>query len=91
MIGDTMARLGRIADALSYYESARRLETSAAVRKTLSHKIADSKATLRIAPENAARQPLLHEALEQDRVVRPRLQARVTQPSGPPAKGGVTQ
>jgi len=91
MIGDTMARLGRIADALSYYESARSLETSAAVRKTLSHKIAESKASLRIARENAARQPLLHEALEQDRVVRPRLQARVTQPSGPAAKGGVTQ
>jgi hypothetical protein len=89
-IGDTMNRVGRLADALSYYQTARRLEPSLAVRKTLLRKIADVKSALHIEQQNAARQPLLHEALEQDRVVRPRLLARVTAPPKPAvAKGGV--
>ena len=76
VIGDTMARLGRRADALSYYQNARSFESSAAVRKTLAIKIASTKSTLKIQQENAARQPILHQALEQDRVVRPRVVAR---------------
>ena len=76
MIGDTMSRLGRLADALSYYQNARSLETATTVRKTLTRKITETKSSLRILRENAARQPILHEALEQDRIVRPRLQAR---------------
>jgi predicted Zn-dependent protease len=75
MIADTMSRLGRYADALSYYQTARKLETSADVRKALLRRIADMKSVLRMQQQNAARQPLLHEALEQDRIVRPRLLA----------------
>ena len=89
-IGDTMSRVGRLADALSYYQMARRLEPSPTVRKKLLRTIADTKSVLRIEHQNAARQPLLHEALEQDRVVRPRLLARVTPAHKlPTAKGGV--
>jgi len=73
MIADSMSRLDRFADALSYYQTARHLETSADVRKVLLRKIAGLKSVLRMQQQNAARQPLLHEALEQDRVVRPRL------------------
>jgi tetratricopeptide (TPR) repeat protein len=92
MIGDTMIRLTRLADAVSYYQTARQLETSPAVRKTLYRKIADAKASLRIQQQNAARQPILHEPLEQDRVVRPQLVARVTPvPKAATAKGGVKQ
>ena len=91
LIADAMARVGRLSDALSYYQTERRLETSAAGRKLASRNIADIKATLRIQRENAARQPLLHEALEQDRVVRPRLVARAASTSGATAKGGVKQ
>jgi tetratricopeptide (TPR) repeat protein len=92
MIGDTMSRLNQLGDAVSYYETARRLENSPAVRKALLRKIADTKAALQIERQNAARQPLLHEALEQDRVVRPQLLARVTQaPKAAPGKGGVKQ
>jgi hypothetical protein len=76
MIGETMARLNRLPDAVSYFEIARRSQTSPAARKDLAHKIADLKAALRIQRQNAARQPLLHEALEQDRIVRSRLLAR---------------
>jgi cellulose synthase operon protein C len=76
MIGETMARLNRLPDAVSYFEIARRSQTSPAARKDLAHKIADLKVALRIQHRNAARQPLLHEALEQDRIVRPQLLAR---------------
>jgi len=90
MIGDAMSRLGRFSDALSYYQAARRIETSPAIRKTLLRKIADTRGVLRIQHQNAARQPLLHEALEQDRVIRPRLVARVAPaPKAAAAKGGV--
>jgi cellulose synthase operon protein C len=75
-IGDTMMRVGRLGDAVSYFDIARRSENVAATRQRLSHKIATAKAELRMEQQNAARQPLLHEALEQDRVVRPRLVAR---------------
>ena len=92
MIGDVMSRLNRLTEAVSYYDTARRMEDSAAIRKALLRKIADAKSTLRIEHQNAMRQPLLHEALEQDRVVRPRLMARVTPvPKMANAKGGVKQ
>jgi cellulose synthase operon protein C len=77
LVGETMERLDRLPDALSYFELARRFEDSPAARKESSRKIASLKATLRRQQQNAARQPLLHEALEQDRMVRPRLLARV--------------
>ncbi len=77
MLGDTMSRLNRLDDAVAYYDSARRVESSPTVRKVLLRKIAEAKATLRVQRQNAIRQPLLHEALEQDRVVRPRLLARL--------------
>ncbi len=75
-IGDTMKRVGRFADALSYYQTARSRETSPPAKKVLLRKMDEMRATLRIEQQNAARQPILHEALEQDRVVRPRLLAR---------------
>jgi predicted Zn-dependent protease len=75
MVGDVMMRLNRPSEAVSYFELARRLPEPPESRKESRKKIADLKATLRIEQQNAARQPLLHEALEQDRVVRPRLLA----------------
>jgi predicted Zn-dependent protease len=86
MMGDVMNRLGRTADAETYYEGAREFESSPAVRKALGRKIAGAKTVLRIQQQNAGRQPLMHEALEQDRQVRPRLLARVTPAS---TKSGV--
>ncbi len=92
MIGDTMARLDRLADAIAYYNIARRSESSLVGRKALMRKIRDAKATLRIQQQNAARQPLLHEPLEQDRVVRPQLLARAAlAPKTAATKGGVKQ
>ncbi len=88
MIADAMSRAGRSSDALSYYQTARHFENSPAVRKTLAARIAEVKSALSTERENASRQPLLHEALEQDRVVRPRLLARVDSASRS-AKGGL--
>ncbi|HET6177372.1 MAG TPA: hypothetical protein VFE61_10595 [Candidatus Sulfotelmatobacter sp.] len=90
LIGDTMIRLNRLSDAVHYYDRARELEDSPAIRKIVLRKLSDARAALRIQNRNAARQPLLHEPLEQDRVVRPRLLARAT-PAPKPAttKGGV--
>ena len=91
LIADTMVRVGRFPDALSYYQTARNLETSAENRKQLNRKIADMKSILKIQHQNAARQPLLHEALEQDRVVRPRLLARSGPTNTAAGKGGAKQ
>jgi hypothetical protein len=92
MIGDTMVRLDRLADAISYYQTARQFETAPAARKTLYRKITDAKASLRIQQQNAARRPILHEPLEQDRVVRPQLIARANVASKvATSKGGVKQ
>ncbi len=86
-VGDTMTRLHRLAGALPYFEIARRSEKAPAARKQLVRKIAVAKAQLRIERQNAGRQPLLHEALEQDRMVRPRLVSSV----GPGTKAAVAQ
>ncbi len=89
MIGETMARLNRLSEAVSYFEIARRSHSSPAARKDLARRIADLKAALRIEQQNAARQPLLHEALEQDRIIRPRLLARAAPaPKAATAKAG---
>ena len=89
MLGDTMSRLNRLDDAVAYYESARRVESSPAIRQVLLRKIAEAKATLRIQHQNAARQPLLHEPLEQDRVVRPQLARSNPAPRGAAVQAGV--
>jgi len=53
----------------------------------LASEIADLKSILSVQRDNAARQPLLHEALEQDRVVRPKLIVRRTASPLAAAKG----
>ena len=88
MVGDTMIHLNRFSDAFPYYNMARGAESSATARKELARKIADVRETLRIQRLNTTRRPVLHEALEQDRVVRPRLIARASPEAKPAVKGG---
>ena len=90
-IGDVMMRVGRLGDAVSYFEIARRSEKLPAARQQLARKIAAAKTELRIKLQNAARQPLLHEALEQDRVVRPSLVARAAPAPKATIKAGPKQ
>jgi hypothetical protein len=88
---ELLTRLDRLSEALSYFDIARRLEKAPDRRRKIIAETADARARLRRQQLNAARQPILHEALEQDRLVRPRLLAHVTTPSKPPAKGAVKQ
>ena len=84
-VGNVMAKLNRLSDSLPYLEAAYKLEKTPARRREINRKIADVRTLLRRQQLNAARQPILHEALEQDRVVRPRLVALA---AAPPPKAG---
>ena len=90
-LGDVMFRLDRLDDAVAYYKTAHRLETATVVRKQLAVKIADLSATIRMRAQNTRRRPVLHEELEQDHAVHPRLLARITTAPKPAAKGGTRQ
>ena len=90
-LGELMIRLDRLDEALRYLRTARQLEKAPALRKKISSTIAEVSARLTRQRLNAARQPILHEALEQDRLVRPRLLARSAAPVKAEAKGGTKQ
>ncbi len=87
-VGLVLMRLHRFSEALSYLQAARKLEKTPARRKELAAEISDVKTHLRSQQLNAARQPILHADLEQDRLVRPRLVARSAPLSKPAAKPG---
>ncbi len=90
-LGEVMIRLNRLDEALRYLQVARNLEKTPARRKEISSLITEVSARLRRQRLNAARQPILHEALEQDRLVRPKLPARAARPARTPAKRGASQ
>ena len=88
MVGDTFFRLNQPADAIPYFETARRLDSSPTERSKLRLKIEDTQAMLRVQTQNASRRPVLHDALEQDHLVRPRLPLRELPKAMPSSKGG---
>ncbi|HTM18163.1 MAG TPA: hypothetical protein VL135_14720, partial [Terracidiphilus sp.] len=90
-LAEIMLRLKRPTEALPYFQTARRLETAPLNRRVLDKQIAELKSLIRIQQQNAARQPILHPALDQDRIVRPRLIARVAPTAQPSPKGAVKQ
>ncbi|HSS96297.1 MAG TPA: hypothetical protein VLK33_04675 [Terriglobales bacterium] len=91
-LGDVMARLNHLSEAITYYKTARRLETVATVRKQLTTKVSDLSSTLRMHAQNAQRRPVFHEELEQDHLVHPKLLARLTPaPKSAAVKGGTKQ
>jgi hypothetical protein len=83
-----MIRLDRLDEAASYLKIAQKLEKSAAERARITSQLLEVKTRLRRQSANAARQPILHAELEQDRLVRPRLVARAETPGKLPAKVG---
>jgi cellulose synthase operon protein C len=87
-VGNVMVKLNRLGDSLPYFQAAFKLEKTPARRQEIKNKIADVRAVLRRQQLNAGRQPILHEALEQDRVVRPRLVARAAPPAKTAVQGG---
>jgi hypothetical protein len=83
-----LLRLHHFPEALAYFRTAQQLEKSPARRKEIAAEISEVRAILRRIQLNAARQPILHADLEQDRLVRPRLVARSVPPVKPAAKPG---
>ena len=70
---EVLERLGRLNESLPYLETARKLEKAPQRRKLIIERIAAVRRELRRQRLNQARQPILHEALEQNRLVRPRI------------------
>ena len=87
-VGLAFARLNRLGEALAYIQVALNLEKTQSRKKEIAMVLADIKAQLRRQQLNAARQPILHTDLEQDRLVRPRLVARAAPVAKPSAKPG---
>ena len=85
-VGLTLARLNRLGEALAYMQVALNLEKTQPRRKEIAAELADIRVQLRRQQLNAARQPILHADLEQDRLVRPRLVARAAPAVKPSAK-----
>jgi hypothetical protein len=75
-VGEVMTELNRLDEALPYLQLAQKLERAPARVKEIQSEIAKVRMRLRRQHLNAARQPILHADLEQDRVVRPRLVAQ---------------
>jgi predicted Zn-dependent protease len=81
-VGEVMIKLNRLNEGLPYLQLAQKLEKTPTREKEIKAEIVNVKGRLRREQQNAARQPILHADLEQDRLVRPRLVAR----SAPAAK-----
>jgi len=75
-VGLAFARLNRLGEALAYMQVALNLEKTPPLKKEIAVELADVKAQLRRQQLNATWQPILHAALEQDRLVRPRVVAK---------------
>jgi predicted Zn-dependent protease len=87
-LANSLVRLHRWSEALPYLQLAQKLEKAPARRKEIAGKLAEVRTVLRRERMNLARQPILHQELEQDRVVRPRLIARVATAGKASATGG---
>ncbi len=88
-LGTVMARVNRLTDSLPPLQAAYRHEKTPARRQEIIQKIVEVRTILRRQQLNAERQPILHETLEQDRVVHPRLVARATPPLKTADHGGL--
>jgi hypothetical protein len=76
-----MIRLDRLDEAAFYLKIAQKLEKLPAERRRVTSQLLEVKTRLRRQRTNAARQPILHAEMEQDRLVRPRLVARTDTPA----------
>jgi predicted Zn-dependent protease len=87
-VANALVRLHRWSEALPYLQASQKMEKAPARRKEITGKLAEARTVLRRERLNLARQPILHQELEQDRVVRPRLIARAAAPVKVSATGG---
>jgi hypothetical protein len=87
-VANALVRLNRRSEALPYLQLAQKLEKFPSRRKEIAGKLAEVRTVLRRERLNLARQPIFHQELEQDRVVRPRLLARAATPGKASTTGG---
>jgi hypothetical protein len=87
-VADALVRLRRWNEALPYLQLAQKLEKAPVRRKEIAGKLVEVRTVLRRERLNLARQPILHQELEQDRAVRPRLVVRAATPAKASATGG---
>ena len=88
LVGEVMTRLSRLNEALPYLQLAQKREKAPVRLKEIRAEIANVRARLRREHLNAARRPILHADLEQDRLVRPRMMAQTTTLTKPNLKAG---
>lgn len=85
-----LEHLNRLNEATQYLQLAIRLEAAPAGRTALRRRLAGLRVIIKRRADNAARRPIIHDALEQDRTVRPQLIAQAGSPAektaAPPAK-----
>lgn len=72
-VGEIYERLGKLDESVARLEDARRWEISAERRREIARRAERVKKELQRLKDNAARRPVLHEALEQAHLVRPRI------------------
>ena len=87
-VGNALARLQRLDEAAGYLQAAQKLEKTAAAKKAITAELLEVQVRLRRERLDQARQPILHEELEQNRLVRPRLVVRAVNPAKPSAEKG---
>jgi predicted Zn-dependent protease len=87
-VGEVLTKLDRFNEALPYLQLARKMEKAPARQKEIQAEINNVRSRLRRDQQNAARQPILHADLEQDRLVRPRLMARAAPAAKTNSKAG---
>ena len=83
-VGSAFEAIDKWPDALRYFQVAVRLESAAQKKLSLEKQIADLRARIRRRQQNEARRPVIHPALEQDRLVRPMLLAGSAPPPAAP-------
>ncbi len=83
-LATVMENLDRLDDAVRYLQAAQDLELDPARRAEIQRHLARVRAEITRRATNAARQPQIHQQLEQDRIVRPRLLAASPTPSAAP-------
>jgi tetratricopeptide (TPR) repeat protein len=72
-LAGALEHLGRRNESVQYFQMAIRLDSDSARRAALRRQLAAVRTVLKRQADNAARRPIIHDALEQDRTVRPQI------------------
>jgi len=83
-LASVMENLDRLDDAVRYLQAAQDLERDSVRRAEIRRHLAWVRAEISRRATNASRQPQIHNQLEQDRIVRPRLLAATPAPGAAP-------